>query len=665
MTVRLKIYILCLALSIVGCTTSDSDDIDLTEGGVANELTEEELGSDVAATEDEFNEAETASTTEPAVDPDLAEDVFNEELDQNQAEAPAPAPEPASPEEQIADIPEPTTEPDMATEPQMATETASAVDITNIRYLADQGGRVVIDTSAPATYRTREVSAQNQMVIEIANARLPAKLKRPFITKDFKQPIASINAYQDSGSTTARLIVQFREPTTADVNQQGGRLTLTASGSSMSDEQVADDDSNSAPQKQQNADGLDAQRFYGKPINLEVRETNIRDVFTLIAEQSGANIVISDDVKGNVTLKLRQIPWDQALAIIMKTKNLGYVRQGNVLRIAPVEQLQKETDDLRKIQDAQKLAQPLRVKVVPVNYAKVSDLAGQVKDFLSPRGKVVADTRTSSLIITDITENLDRTTNLIKALDVAPQQVLIEGKVVEATDNLVRDLGINWGLSGETLFKRGAAISPQLNISPGSVPGTGLAFNVSAGTMKYLGDLTATLGLAETRSQAKVLSSPRVVTLNNESANIKQITQIPIRKETVNNGASTVTQEYKAVELSLEVTPQITASTDVLLQIGLKREFATAAPAGESPPIETREAKTKVMVPSGQTAVIGGIYQNDETNTENGVPVLKDVPVVGWLFKNKSNTNTKRELLLFLTPRILSKSKPISNGGEL
>ncbi len=662
MTVRTKIYLLCLALSVVACTTSKQDD-DLVDDGVASELTEEELGSDVADAETEFNEADTAATNEPAVDPDLAEDVFNEELEQDQAAAPAP--EPAAPEEKIADTPpEPAVE--AAPEPPTATETASAVDITNIRYLADQGGRVVIDTSAPATYRTREVSAQNQMVIEIANARLPAKLKRPFITKDFKQPIASINAYQDNGSTTARLIVQFREPTTADVNQQGGRLTLTASGSSASADVASDDDSGSAPQKQQeNAEGLDAQRFYGKPINLEVRETNIRDVFTLIAEQSGANIVISDDVKGNVTLKLRQIPWDQALAIIMKTKNLGYVRQGSVLRIAPVEQLQKETDDLRKIQDAQKLAQPLRVKVVPVNYAKVTDLANQVKDFLSARGKVVADSRTSALIITDITENLDRATNLIKALDVPPQQVLIEGKVVEATDNLTRELGINWGVAGETYFKRGAAISPQLNISPGTLPSSGLGFNVGVGTMKYLGNLNATLGLAETRSQAKVLSSPRVVTLNNETANIKQITQLPIKKDTNVNGTVSSTSEYKSIELSLEVTPQITASTDVLLQINLKREFATAAPAGQSPPIESREAKTKVMVTSGQTAVIGGIYQNDEVKTENGVPGLKDVPVVGWLFKNKKNDSTKRELLLFLTPRILSKSKPVSNGGEL
>lgn len=660
MTVRLKIFILCLALSIVSCTTSNQDDIDLAEDGVASELTEEELGSDVAATEEEFNEAETASTNEPAVDPDLAEDVFNEDLD-GQSQAAAPTPEPAAPEEQIADIPEPA-----AAEPPPTTETAAIVDITNIRYLADQGGRVVIDTSAPATYRTREVSQQNQLVIEIANARLPAKLKRPFITKDFKQSIASINAYQDAGSTTARLIVQFREPTTADVNQQGQRLTLTASGSSMSDEQLADDDSSeSAPRNQQTAEGLDAQRFYGKPINLEVRETNIRDVFTLIAEQSGANIVISDDVKGNVTLKLRQIPWDQALAIIMKTKNLGYVRQGNVLRIAPVEQLQKETDDLRKIQDAQKLAQPLRVKVVPVNYAKVTELATQVKDFLSARGKVVADTRTSALIITDITENLDRTTNLIKALDVPPQQVLIEGKVVEATDNLARQLGINWALSGEPLYKGGAAFSPALNITPGAIPATGLGFSISAGTMKYLGDLTATLGLAESRSQAKVLSSPRVVTLNNETANIKQITQIPIKKDTVSNGVTSTSSEYKAIELSLEVTPQITASTDVLLQINLKREFATEAQPGETPPIESREAKTKVIVQSGQTAVIGGIYQNDELQTENGVPVMKDVPVVGWLFKNKTNRNSKRELLLFLTPRILTKNKPLANGGNL
>lgn len=680
MTVRNKIYLIGLALLVLtACTTSMNDeDMNLDDNSVGKELTEEELGSDVNQAETEFNEADTAAVADQGVNPDLAEDVLNEDLDGGMqtstkaAPAPAPAPPPAA---------APTPEAEVAhqnPEPPPASEMGQQIDITNIRYLADQGGRVQIDTSAPATYRTREVSNQNQLVIEIANARLPSKLMRPFITKDFKQSIASINAYQDSGSTTARVVVQFREPTTADVAQDGSRLTLVASGSSSmggGSDSVVDNDgvgssSQSASDRVSKAskaiDNFDDERFYGKPINLEVRETNVRDVFTLIAEQSGANIVVSDDVKGNVTIKLRQIPWDQALSIIMKSKNLGYVKQGNVLRIAPVDQLQKENDDIRKIQDAQKLALPLRVKVIPVNYAKVSDLATQLKDFLSPRGKVQPDARTSALIVTDITENLDRATNLIKALDVPPQQVLIEGKIVEATEDLTRILGVTWGLSGETLYKSGAGINPNLNVNPGLM-GSNLAMNIGVGTMKYLGTLDATLGLAESRSQAKVLSSPRVVTLNNEPASIKQTTQVPIPKQTAIQGAGTTTStDYKPVELSLDVTPQITANTDVLLQIALKREFTTAsANADTGPGIESREAKTKVLVGSGQTAVIGGIYQNDELNAQAGVPYVQDVPVVGWLFKGKKTASTKRELLLFLTPRILSRNKTPANGTEL
>lgn len=666
MTVRNKFYFLFLALAVLtACTTSSSDEDTALDGeeSVADELSQEELGNDaVADTEAELNDAETTDETEVAdagtegsVDPDLAEDVFNDEAASTETAQATPPPEQAPELSLDAQTELNAEEPPPAAEPTQVAE-ANQVDITNIRYLGEQGGQVVIDTSAPATYRTREVPNQNQMVIEIANARLPAKLKRPFITKDFKQPIASINAYQDTGSTTARLIVQFREPTTADVSQDGGRLVLSASGTSsaVADNSGGDDSQDSGTSNAVN--NPDEQRFYGKPINIEVRETNIRDVLSLIAEQSGANIVISDEVKGNVTIKLRQIPWDQALAIIMKTKNLGYVRQGSVLRIAPVDQLQKETDDLRKIQDTQKLALPLRVKVVPVSYAKVGDLATQVKDFLSTRGKIVADVRTSSLIITDISENLDRATNLIKALDTPPQQVLIEGKVVEAASSLSRSLGINWGLSGETQYQRGASISPQLNIAPGGVAANGLAFSVTAGTMKYIGDLSATIGLAESKSQAKVLSSPRIVTLNNEQATIKQVTQIPISQESTTNNTISKTVTYKPVELSLDVTPQITAKTDILLQISLKREFNTDA---ANPVIESREAKTKIMVPSGQTAVIGGIYQNDQSHADKGVPVLQDVPVVGWLFKTREASNTKRELLLFLTPRILSKSKTI------
>jgi type IV pilus assembly protein PilQ len=626
----------------------------------------DDVAADAASPEVDsaVNQPSESSTPEP---PKLSEDLN-----------PAPVPPVPAPLESSA-----SSESNAPAESAAQAASTGNVEVRNIRYLATKnGGTVVVETSAPASYRTREVPEQNQFIVEIANATLPARLKRPFLTKDFNQEIASIDAYQDAGSSTARVVVQFRGPSSARVSQDGSTLTVAAAGAtSSSDSDVAassdSSESNQSISGQQplSNDGSNPSnsptQFFGKPISIEVRETNIRDVINLIAEQSGANIIVADSVTGNVTLKLRQIPWDQALLLIMKSKNLGYVRQGSVLRIAPNEQLQKEADDIRKIADAKLLAEPLRVRVIPVGYAKVEDLKSQVTNFLSTRGKVVADIRTTSLIVTDVVENLDRITNLVKALDTPPLQVLIEGKIVEATDSLATEFGIQWGASGQSTAAGGShTIDPSFNVLPGNTAnsGSGALFNVTYGTLNLLGNLSAKLNLYESRSLAKILSSPRIVTLNNQAANIKQIQQIPLSSTTIGTGSTTSATTYKPIELSLEVTPQITSTSDVLLNINVKREFLpfAYAPGSSAPEIDSREAKTNVMVRSGQTAVIGGIYQNDVATTEAGVPVLKDVPVLGWLFKNHTVNGSKNELLIFLTPRILKVSKATAdtNNGE-
>lgn len=593
----------------------------------------------------------------------------------------------------------------------------SEVDVTDLKYLAQKGGgTVVIETSGPATFRTREEANLNQVVIEIANAKLPAQLKRPLITKDFKQSIASINAYQDPGVSTARVVIQFRGAQKAVVQQNGRSLFINALGEgagslakskgeeasanaeAMSvaqndvpvteDEKFVDDAAKAGPvndkpgtQGQVLSASLDQLnnsnvKFYGRPISIEVRDLNVKDVLSLIAEQSGANLVVSDKVDGNITLKLRDIPWDQALLLVMRSKQLGYVRQGTVLRIAPMSMLQSETEEAKKVLDAQRAAEPLKVKVIPVSYAKVTDLKLQVDPFLSTRGKAVGDTRTSSIVVTDIAEVLDRVTNLIRALDTPPLQVLIEGKVVEARETFARSFGFNWGYSPVAPISLGSAnLTHNVAINGGGISagggssgGTGgaattpstipLQIGMSVGVLDFFGNVNANLALSEHEDLVKVISSPQITTMNNEPASIVQQTTVYIN-QVLNNAAGTqITPQPQAVELRLEVTPQITSDSDVIMQMLLKRQFAgTASSNGGPSPINTREAKTKVLVKNGQTAVIGGIYQSDNLQSEDGIPGLRTIPIVGWLFKNHSHTSEKNELLLFLTPRILNPDK--------
>lgn len=580
----------------------------------------------------------------------------------------------------------------------------SEVAVTDIRYNSRKGGgTVIVETSGPATYHTREVPAQNQAVIEIANATLPERLKRPYVTKDFGQGISSITAYQEKGSSTVRVVVLFSSPAKAEVTQVGSELQLravdsivdsdesamggevasTSSGrssvpviegaptmsrkGSVSADSGEDSDPRILPAMSTDRMATESFKFYGRPISIEVREVPVRDVIHMIAELSGANIVLSGDIEDRkITMKLRQIPWDEALLIVMRSNNLGYVRQGSILRVAPFDSLRKEAESAKQVVDARKAAEPMRVKIIPVGYAKVDELREQVQAFLTPvRGKVTADKRTNSLLVTDTSDVLERVANLVKALDLPPLQVLIEGKVIEARESFSRSLGINWGFTGADVeIGGGRSMSPQFQTGV-QIPKSGAVGSLTVGQFDVFGSLTATLGLAESQDQIRVVSSPRVVAVNNEVATIMQSTNIPnVTLATV--GASTVQSvTYLPVEMRLEVTPQVTSENDVIMQIKIKREFAGARKEGIPPDINKREANTRALVRNGSTAVIGGIYQSDTDSNETGVPWLRNLPVLGWFFKNRNETNEKNELLVFLTPRIINAETSLQKESEL
>lgn len=566
--------------------------------------------------------------------------------------------------------------PDPVTVAKSQTQAIATIKINSIQYKAnDSGGAILIQADGPIQFTTRNNPQTEQFIVEIPGAQLPDRLKRPFNMRDIRGAFGSLDPYQEKNSNVARFVVQLR-PNISDpfVTVEGNTLIIAAdrnqaslalSKKSEASGTIAGskDDFSNSPEKILTSRTLqeflaENSKFYGKKISIETNTMSVRDALRFISEEGGVNMVIADNVSGNVSLKLRDIHWDQAFVIIMKSRNLGYIRQGNVLRIATLEDLRKEEEETIKLATGRIKIEPLVVKVFPINYAKVDDMATRLKEFLTERGKAIGDSRTSSIVVTDIEESLKRVEQLIQNLDTQPPQVLIEGRIIEATDSFQRQIGINWGFTGRDInvgkSSQGAVtLRPSLNIDNGTAPNNSFSFQM--GTLDIFGQINAALTLAEVENKIRILSSPRIVTLSNEKATISQKIERPYTTATfLPNGQTGQPQvSFKTLELLLDVTPQITSDASVIMNIIVKRDLVGER-VGDQVSVESREARTKVMVKNGQTSVIGGVYQNDSNDRETGVPWLKDVPVLGSLFKYKEIDNRRTELMIFLTPRIVS-----------
>jgi type IV pilus assembly protein PilQ len=681
------------------------------EDAIEGEIAEDTTGG---GNSDEFSQFEESAPEEnAAVDPGgapadapVAEDPLAlppEEPVADQAAAGTPVEElpPAEipPTEIPGSDPMPQQPPPIAEEPAMGEPTGQIVNIKALQYRAnDNGGTVVVEGDGPMQFETRLNADTNQYVIEIANSKLPAKLKRPLNTKDFGGTIGSIDAYQNAGSTTTRVVVQLRpnepEPT---VQAEGNSILVVTTPALPTSDDMAQTPTDSQvdgggdngdlastqadipASKLMTSENLEDflsnnQTFYGKKISIETDEVEIREVFKLISEEANVNLILADAVDGKVSVKLKNVPWDQALVLLMKTKKLGYTRSGNVLRIANLADIQKEEKDSFELQTQRRNNAAPKVRTIQVNYAKVEDLERQLKNMLSKTGNVVADPRTSSIIITDFEENIERAIKVVQSLDIPPQQVLIEGKIVEAVENSEESMGIRWDFSGApTSIGSGRNVirmANTLSVNPDVPRNSSMNLGFSLGTFDILGDLNATLTLFEQEGKVRVLSSPRIVTMHNEKATIEQVLQLPVRQTQVSNGTSTTSVSFKDTKLALEVTPQLTNDGAVMMKLDMLREFAgeVASNADGVPSINSRKASTRVMVKNGQTAVIGGIYQNDARNTDTRVPGLGKLPFIGWLFRSKNKSEQRNELLMFLTPRILgqldSQVIPSQTGGS-
>lgn len=672
-----------------------------SESNLDNEFEAAELGDgfgDDSFSEDEF--ADFSQTDEAQIDQELAGNELEDFSDAGFEEGDfsdgalaaeddpfafdgAPVVDEPAPAAPVIDVPE--TSMVVAEENTETTLDPARNQVTNLEYKAfEKGGTVVIETQSPALYEKIVDNDLNQVIIEVQDVFLPERFKRPYITKDFKQDIATINAYSNADGS-ARFVIQMKRPINPSVQQEGGAILVmtsdatpmeTAASEESLDNLVSENQMGMSVQTNEQlttpeggADealgGLNAKsglslgqgKFVGDKISLEFGDTDVRTIINTIADKSGVNLIMDKDVEGTTSLRLRNVPWDQALLVLLRSQGLGYVKRGNVLRIAKQSTLSQEAQSVsNQIQNEKKaklLSGGIKVKYIPVSYANVSELSGKLAEFTSEDGKIAFDNRTSSLVITDYGEYIERILELVKALDTPPMQVEIESKLVEAREEFSREAGINWDLSGQSFPINSQ--SGQFNSAlTGNLPNTGFSLDLDVGTFDIFGDLEASLNIFESQNKIKVLSQPRVVTMNKVEAVIEQTTQVPIRQLTINPGSQpTVTFNFVDLVLSLKVTPQITFKGDVILDVEMKREFAGVENDDGSRELAKRRAKTTVMVKNGKTAVIGGIYQVDDTDSDGGIPWLKDIPLIGYLFKQITVTKNKNELLLFLKPKIL------------
>lgn len=415
--------------------------------------------------------------------------------------------------------------------------------------------------------------------------------------------------------------------------------------------------------------------YRGEKFSFKFKDADIRDFLKFIATVAKINIIIDPGVTGRVTCELFSIPWDQALDLILKTNGLGYVMEGNVLRIAKVETLTREQEAARKLREAQQLAGELKVITRTLSYAKAKAVQPILSKQLSQRGEIIIDERTNTLIISDIPDKVSVIDKLIETLDASIPQVSIEARIVEINTNYTKNLGIQWGFFAAADAAYGNQTSlrfPNSILVDGSAiregglqnnPLDGYAVNLpapafSSGLGISLGNVVDTFRLdialtaLETSGQGKILSAPKISAQNNETAEILQGRQIPV--QTIAN--NTVTTRYVNAALELHVTPQITAEGTIIMTIEIRNDAADFANLVQGiPPIITQSAKTTVLVKDGGTAVIGGIYRIEDTITTNSVPGLSKIPVIGNLFKGFSKNVLNKELLIFITPRIIKR----------
>ncbi len=548
-------------------------------------------------------------------------------------------------------------------------------------------GLVGINLAGPNT----PVDVQQQgskVVVRLLGNKLPAHLVRRLNVNDFSTPVSVIDAYNEG---------------------QNGVITIQSSGSYEYMAYQAENKLTISLKRPEEKKGLknpqSANAYAGKKISLDFQDIEVRRVLQLLADFTGINMVAADTVQGNITLRLKDVPWGQALDIILKTKNLDKRRNGSVIWIAPVTELIKsEEDEAKALAQSVKLS-PLQTEYIQLNYAKAIDiekliiqgknnsnsnagntsnssdpLGDSVGSLLSPRGTVSADPRTNTLIINDTAQKIDQIRKMIDLLDVSVKQVMIEARIVRATTDFTKEMGVKWGILSQGVTRNNDLLvggsdttlwdlktpdsngkytiqrPDNLNVDLG-VTGAG-ASRIAFGLIS-LSDFMLDLELSALQADGygEIVSTPKVMTADKQKAKVSSGQQIPYQSTQTAGGAATATTEFKDALLSLDVTPSITPDGKIQMQLNITNDSPGQITADGNIAINKNEINTNVLVDNGETVVLGGIFEQETRTSQTKVPFFGDIPYVGRLFRKDSKVENKKELLIFVTPRIVNDSQ--------
>ncbi|RLB81346.1 MAG: hypothetical protein DRH17_09360 [Deltaproteobacteria bacterium] len=568
--------------------------------------------------------------------------------------------------------------------------------INRIDFVTLEGGksRVIVGTTKGVRYETERPS-DTRLLLKLFNTKIPESQKRPIITTRFNSAIDRIIPIQTAKmGDMAVIAIELREAVPYRAEQKENVFVLDFDPSTVPPRPLPDVKMPKWQQAMEETEaavtgqaGVPSEKavlaetgkvYTGQKISLDFQDADIRNVFRILHEISGKNFVMGNDVQGRVTLKLENVPWDQVLDLVTRMNQLGTVEEGNIVRIAPLATLEAEKKAIeakikaeRTAIKAQEAVEPLVTEYIPINYATASDIKTHIDEIKTDRGKVTTDERTNMIIMKDTQAAIDNAKEVVKRLDVVTRQVMIEARIVEASTDFAQELGIKWGgdiygtghhASAETTGRLFGANTggdytlggtnyavnlPAYNLPSAAQYAAGLGF-----TFGRVGGTTLNLDLRlmamETNSKGKIISMPKIATLDNEAAKIKQGYDYPFKQQ---DDAGNTTITWKSVDLLLEVTPHITPDNRISMEVKTtKNDLKTVL--GETT-IATNEAETKLLVNDGETIVIGGIIKDTLTWSEAKVPFFGDIPVLGWLFKSKYRKTEKAELLIFLTPKII------------
>ena len=560
------------------------------------------------------------------------------------------------------------------------------VAVESIDFISEEGRSVVaITLSGAAKISAPVVDKGNLVRFEIVNASITRALRRTIDASAFPSAVTSVTPYtvKDGDHQNVRIAVDLKGPSVYALEQDGNTVRLVVEDGAYAEPiapavsqvevvapKASQDTGNAGKQAllpssiPHTADEMaaEAARYTGEKITLIFDSANVRSILQLIGDVSGLNILASGDVKGSVTLRLIDVPWDQALDLVLETASLGKVQEGNVLRIMPISRIRDMELASRKEQMVAIEEGVLETELFLVSYASVDDMKVFLTDIKSDRGSIIADSRNKQLIVRDVAEVLEQMKVMIGHIDKPERQVMIESRIVEASTNFLRNLGVKWnfdyaqdGITGDESFSVNEIASGMGGsfLLPVTNPAlAGFSSLISVAALEDQINIDLRLSALETSGEGRVISTPRITTLNGEQASISQGTKIPF--STVSDAGTDVT--FENAELRLDVTPEINPDGSILLEIDVSNStVGSVVPTatGDAVSIDEKKATTKVLVRDGQTTVIGGIFIETERDASTGVPILMDIPWLGNLFKSTSKTRDRRELLIFITPRIV------------